>query len=835
MKIKKYLTVVMITVMAFLMLGKTEVKAEQYIGNAIWPSEYINNIFIKKIRKDGSGKYQTAQFIRRSEDNKFVYCLQPFVDIDNNYIYNIARSDYAAILNLSEVQWRKISLLAYYGYGYGNHTEHKWYAVTQVLIWRTVEPSTDIYFTNTLNGSRNDSLYASEVAELEKLVSEHSKIPSFSLNSDTINIGSEITLKDNNGVLNNYSITASNNLSVSNVNGQLKIKATGIGNGTIVFKKIANLYDTNPVLYYATGTQNVMRVGNYDPITTSLNVKVIGGKVTIHKLDRDTGENIPNGAESSLEGAKYGIFDNVGNQITTVITKADGTIQSEYLPYIGKYTIKELESSLGYEIDKTEYSFEITTEDLFPNVTVYEQVIKRQIQIHKYYANGETGNLNPEENIIFEFYDKNNKMVAQVTTNKDGYATLNLHYGTYTGKQITTTPGHEKVEDFTITINEKSPEVINLSFSNAPIQARLKVVKIDDETGNVIKRSNIRFKIYDVIREEYVCQTISYPTAEKLCEFKTDENGILYTPYELTASTYKLEEVDQVIDGYLWNKESKEFVIDEDSEFIDDEVLGVIFEVKFPNKQVKGKIKINKFGESFNIEDGNFKYEKISLADVEFDVIANEDITIGGKEYYKKGDVVSTIKTDESGVATLDNIPLGKCILVEKITDENHILLDESIEFELKYQDQYTEKVIKEFDINNQYKKGTLQFTKTDLVDGTAIPGVEIKIFTENDELVFTGITNEEGQVIIENLPINTRMYIIETRAADNYQLTDEKVFFEIKENGEIVKASLTNEKIVIDVPDTGINDNYLVEVFGGILIIFGIGVIVYEFKKNRK
>ena len=78
----------------------------------------------------------------------------------------------------------------------------------------------------------------------------------------------------------------------------------------------------------------------------------------------------------------------------------------------------------------------------------------------------------------------------------------------------------------------------------------------------------------------------------------------------------------------------------------------------------------------------------------------------------------------------MDNLPLGKYILTEKSTDENHILLDEPIEFELVYQDQYTEKVVKEFEIKNYYKKGTLEFTKTDLVDGTPIPNVEIKIFT---------------------------------------------------------------------------------------------------------
>ena len=112
-------------------LGIKVVNAEQYTGQAIWPSEFISNIYIKKYRDDGYIKYQQAQFIRRSEDNAFVYCLQPYVDIDNNLpYYNIARKDYASVINLTQEQWDKVALYAYYGYGYDlngyNHSDKKW-------------------------------------------------------------------------------------------------------------------------------------------------------------------------------------------------------------------------------------------------------------------------------------------------------------------------------------------------------------------------------------------------------------------------------------------------------------------------------------------------------------------------------------------------------------------------------------------------------------------------------------------------------------------------------------------------------------------------------------
>ena len=83
--------------------GIKTVNAEQYTGQAIWPSEFIPNIYIKKVQPNGYTKYQQAQFIRRSEDNKFVYCVQPYTGIDNNLpYYNVARDDYAKALNFTD-------------------------------------------------------------------------------------------------------------------------------------------------------------------------------------------------------------------------------------------------------------------------------------------------------------------------------------------------------------------------------------------------------------------------------------------------------------------------------------------------------------------------------------------------------------------------------------------------------------------------------------------------------------------------------------------------------------------------------------------------------------
>ena len=59
-------------------------------------------------------------------------------------------------------------------------------------------------------------------------------------------------------------------------------------------------------------------------------------------------------------------------------------------------------------------------------------------------------------------------------------------------------------------------------------------------------------------------------------------------------------------------------------------------------------------------------------------------------------------------------------------------------------------------------------------------------------------------------------------------------MYFEIQEDGEIVKCTMVDEKVVIEVPSTGVNDYHIIELVGSLIILSGIGVIVYV-KKKRK
>ena len=815
------------------------VNAEKYTGQAIWPSEFIDNIYIKKVKSDGYIKYQQARFIRRSEDNKFLYCLQPFVEIDNNYVYNVSRSDYETATGLSKAQWDRVALLSYYGYGYEGHSDKKWYAITQVLIWRTTTPDADIFFTDSLNGNRINDKFSSEIAELESLVANHKKIPTFEEKDVIIPLGSTITLNDTNNVLSNYTVSSSSNITATKNGNSLSIKANGIGDASITFTKTDTKYETAPVVYFSPYSQDVMRVGSYDPITISFNLKVIGGKVTINKIDRDTGEaKVSGNAGATLGGAKFGIYYADTNELlATVTTQDDGTITSPILSKIGKMYIKELESSKGYLISNEKFYFEITESDLNPTVTVHEQIIRRNVEISKFYSQEETGILKPEPSIEFGFFNSSNELVSKIVTDSQGWGVASIPYGTYTVKQLNTLPNMEKAKDFTITITEQNADSLKYTIVNKELTAKLKIVKIDAETKKVIPLSGIKFKVLDSNNNE-VCQTITYPTAQKVCEYETTKDGILYMPYNIKAGNYKILEIeDQIIDGYLWNNTPLEFSINENSNFIMDDELGNILEVKFSNERVKGQIDITKYGEKLVIDNDTFTYEKIILPDVSFDIFATEDIIIGGNKFYSKGDLVTTITSDSSGKASA-MLELGSYCLVEKNSSLNNLVDVTPKCFDLEYKDQYTKIIYETMDLDNYLAKGKLEFTKTDLVTGEPIPDTLIEIYhddgTENGTLIFSGKTDSSGRIVIDNL-FTGKFFLIEKEPNSNYQITDEIVYFEILENNEVVKATMTNEKIIIEVPNTSANEFDYTYILAGILVLGGITFIVYEKKRKNK
>ena len=99
-------------------------------------------------------------------------------------------------------------------------------------------------------------------------------------------------------------------------------------------------------------------------------------------LDIDTKTNNPQG-EATLEGATYGIYNTSDERVGTIFTGVDGKVQSDYLPSLGRFYVLEETPSNGYQLDTLKYYFDITRDNLFPEINVYEKVIDLDFSLTK--------------------------------------------------------------------------------------------------------------------------------------------------------------------------------------------------------------------------------------------------------------------------------------------------------------------------------------------------------------------------------------------------------------------------------------------------------------------
>ena len=520
--------------------------------------------------------------------------------------------------------------------------------------------------------------------------------------------------------------------------------------------------------------------------------EVIKGRIKITKQDSETNICKPLG-EGILSGAKYQIVDINNNVVDTITINDNCTGTSKELPY-GKYKVKEIEASKGYKIDNNIYDVSIDSDNLEINVISKEDIIKNRISILKQYdyVEGNSMFVNAEVNIIFEIYDSNNFKYDTIITDKNGYALVDLPYGTWQFHQKNVVNGYQKIHDFYVNVDDNSPLKHYYNILNNKIAAYLKLVKKDSTTGNVIKLSGTKFKILNMDTNEYVSQ---YVGGKLLDTFETDENGIMTTYLKLEAGNYKVKEIEAP-KGYLLNDEGVIFSVNDNTEF-EYTSYGTFVTVEYMNDPVMGQLEIKKYGEIFKIKDDNYSFDKMPLSLVKFNIYASEDIISpdGTTIYYRKGTRVDRLTTNEDGYVISKKLPLGKYYLVETKTNSNYILNKEKYYFELKETDATTPIVLECYETINYLRNGNLEIIKKDADNRKVVPNTKIEIYTENDELIYTGMTNEDGKIILNKLPIG-KYYIIETVASDGYRINSEKVYFEIKRNNQNVKVTLKNEKI---------------------------------------
>lgn len=818
----KYKLALMFFVSVFFMLaGYTEVSA------ATLTQTPVDNWYYT--RRGGGKPYMSAQWNLYDLDGKTAYCIEPGV--------NITTSDYEGAIDwinspYSDEVNRKIQLYGYYGYNYPGHENLRYRAAAQSLIWEATGGQIIEFWTERYGNGNFINLNA-ERNEILRLASTHYEVSTFDSDTKDAVIGETTTFTDTKGILSNFDVVKSSDASVSINGNTLSVTPNVVGNITVVLKK--KTYTQDPTIIFVGKDATSQKMGMFgvdDPVLVRVKLNVVGGSLKINKKDLDTKLSKPQG-DATFKNAVYELLDENYNFITDlIIDDSFGAKTDKILSPNKIYILREKTASEGYLLDKTEYRFKIDRDNLDIEMDVYEDVIEKTVNIYKVFADGSTTILKGEPNVSFEIYLKSTgEYYKTIKTDEKGFVSVKLPYGKWIFKQVSSTSGFEKVKDFEIVINNDSDEDITKIISNAEIKAKLKLIKVDSESRKILVRDGIKFRIKNLDTGEYVCQNVTYPGQKKICVFET-KDGMFITPYVLGYGNYQIEELEeQSIPGYVWNSVPLKFSIDENSKFIQDDEFGLMLEVQFENKEVKGEVEIKKVGEKLVIENGTFRYEEIELDGVHYDLIADGDIYAGdGTLIYKDKQLIKSFVTKD-GYFKLTNLYLGKYCLIETKTVGNHVLNSKPYCFEIKYKDQYTDTIKLIINQKNYLAKGDFELSKVDLSTGEPVEGALIEIYTEDDILIYSGRTDKSGKLYVKGLESGKKYKFVEKEAPEGYILNDEIHEFEILNNGDIVKDTLSNEKIVIDVPNTFANDyKILIPVS-----LCGLGIVLVLLSRDKR
>lgn len=459
----------------FIFIPSSNALSKFYLGDKV-PDMHIGSISSKNV------SYNAIPFVLRRDDGVFVYCLEHQLKINTTdfyteYNYNDER------FNLTEDQITKINTLAYYGYGYKNHTDIKWYGVTQFLIWKELDYR-DVFFTDKPYGNRIVA-YKDEMNEIRELVKIHNTLPSFSNDSFEYTIGATYEIEDLNNVLSNYEIKESN-IDVEIKDNKLYIDTKKSGNYEITFIKKSPI-DRDYILYEYSGNQPLIYPGRINDIEFKIEVQVNSGSITINNLDSENRSR----EFADLSGAVYGIYDEE-ELITSITTDMNGVAYLEEIP-LGSYKVKQISQSAGYKLDSNTYEINITKKNKDIIINSHSEIMKGNLIINKYY--GQKGNYKLEDGAIFEVYNINNKLIGSYESN-DGLVDVELEYGKFYIKQIKGIKGYKFEDEKYITITEEKDYV--LDFYDEIIVGKLTINKYYGQHEDYKLEDGAVFEIYDI-------------------------------------------------------------------------------------------------------------------------------------------------------------------------------------------------------------------------------------------------------------------------------------------------------------------------------------------------
>ncbi|MGN0404026.1 MAG: SpaA isopeptide-forming pilin-related protein, partial [Bariatricus sp.] len=496
---------------------------------------------------------------------------------------------------------------------------------------------------------------------------------------------------------------------------------------------------------------------------------------------------------------------------------------------LGEYYVKESAAPEGFvHNDHSEKAVFVYADQSTP--VVYDQVSftneRQKVSITVEKQDADNGNV--VSGAVFGIYNTEdiiNKdgdvivnadtLLQEITSDDEGQAncTLDLPLGKYYVKELKAPAGFVSSDEILTfdasyqgqdvqtvelkAVKKNEPTVVEITKSDITTGVELDgaYLQVIDQDGNVIDSWESSKEEPHVIK--YLTAGETYTLREEFAPYGyLVANDITFT-VEDTAEIQKVEMKDEV--------PVAELILNKKGEFLDDVSLV---------DQVKG------------IVEHIFHYITGSLTDVTFEVYAEEDIKAAdgvSEDYYKADELVATITTDETGIAKLSNLPLGKYYVKEVGTAHGYVLDSEIRHVDLSYVDQNTPVVTYNEDWQNYRQRVVINLVKKEKDQDRVLEGgvfglyakEDIKssttgrVLIEADEIIELKTTDAEGKItFVADLPIDAEYYVKELYAPAGFVNAEEVQEFAVsyageKEDAVVVDLTFEDEATTVEITKT--------------------------------
>ncbi|MCR1821884.1 SpaA isopeptide-forming pilin-related protein [Terrisporobacter muris] len=522
--------------------------------------------------------------------------------------------------------------------------------------------------------------------------------------------------------------------------------------------KAPNKYVLDSKEYFVTISENMKTIN-----VTAKN-KIKKGKIEVNKSDSEI-------KGLNLKGVEFEITNEDGSVVDTLVTDENGHAESKLLNY-GKYFLKETKTLPTHILNPKVYEVNITEDGKVYTYDIKNDVIKGKIQIVKVdQENEEIPVEGAKFNVIADDVVgvKKGTVCDTITSDKDGFAyTKDLRAGRYKIIETFAPEGYwQSDKEYFIDITENGKVYVQ-KISNKPIQAKLRVLKKDNNTK--LPLADAKFKIVDLKTDSDVefTESLGGVIPHKKTIFKTDENGEFVTPQALKYGKYKLVEVEAP-KGYNLAGPI-EFEINENTQVEDIELLGTVTTQEVINTRITGSLELLKIDED----------TKESLPNVEFEVKCTEGFM---------KDKTWNLVTDKDGKVSLENLGYGKYKITEVRTLEGYILNDKPIKFEIK---EHGETV--KLEMTNRKIKGNVEITKVDSEKLFDMPlkDAEFTIYDKDGKEVDKLVTNIFGKAKSKDL-VYGKYTMKETNPPKGYKPSDTIYEINISQDSQVINFDIEN------------------------------------------